>query len=209
MTIKLIGSSSGSVSLQAPASTSGGANIEFKLPNQDGNADEYLKTDGSGNLSFGAISIPAGGKVLKVQYDSYATSTSMGGASTYSMYGGLVVTFAPTTANSKILVMMTQAGQHIITSDGDISMTYKLKRTIAGGTETDVMEHQYVADRGPSNARHFHFVPLFLLDTPSYSVGDSIVYKPKIHKHTANYGTTYQAQYGPTVSHCITMEIAT
>jgi hypothetical protein len=205
MTIKLVGSSSGSVSLDAPASTTSGANIEFKLPVADGSAGQLLKTDGSGNFGWAT---DQGGKILKVQYDTYSTSTAMGGASTYNMYGGLVVTFAPTAASSKILVMMTQAGQHIITSDPDVSMTYKLKRTIAGGTETDVMEHQYVADRGPSNGRHFHFVPLFILDTPSYSVGDSIVYKPKIHKHTANYGTTYRAQYGPTVSHCITMEIA-
>ena len=178
----------------------------FTLPSSDGSANQLLKTNGSGVLSF--VDSAAGGKVLKVQYDTYSTSTAMGGASTYNMYGGLVVTFTPTAANSKLLVMMTQAGQHQISSDPDVSMTYKLKRTIAGGTETDVMEHQYVADRGPSNGRHFHFVPLFILDTPSYSVGDSIVYKPKIHKHTANYGTTYQAQYGPTVSHCITMEIA-
>lgn len=177
----------------------------FTLPSSDGSANQLLKTDGSGVLSF--VDSAAGGKVLKVQYDTYSTSTAMGGASTYNMYGGLVVTFTPTAANSKLLVMMTQAGQHQISSDPDVSMTYKLKRTIAGGTETDVMEHQYVADRGPSNGRHFHFVPLFILDTPSYSVGQSIVYKPKIHKHTANYGTTYQAQYGPTVSHCITMEI--
>ena len=205
MTIKLVGSSSGSVSLDAPASTTSGANIEFKLPVADGSAGQLLKTDGSGNFGWAT---DQGGKILKVQYDTYSTSTAMGGASTYNMYGGLVVTFAPTAASSKILVMMTQAGQHIITSDPDVSMTYKLMRTIAGGTETEIMEHQYVADRGPSNGRHFHFVPLFILDTPSYSVGDSIVYKPKIHKHTANYGTTYQAQYGPTVSHCITMEIA-
>ena len=178
----------------------------FTLPSSDGSANQLLKTDGSGVLSF--VDSAAGGKVLKVQYDTYAVSTSMGGASTYNMYGGLVVTFTPTVANSKLLVMMTQAGQHVITSDGDVNMTYKLMRTIASGTETEIMEHDHVADRGPSNARHFHFVPLFILDTPSYSVGDSIVYKPRIHKHTANYGTTYQAQYGPTISHCITMEIA-
>jgi len=185
--------------------TQNGAAV-FTLPTSDGSANQLLKTNGSGTLSF--VDSAVGGKMLKVQYDTYSTSTAMGGASTYNMYGGLVVTFTPTAANSKLLVMMTQAGQHQISSDPDVSMTYKLKRTIAGGTETDVMEHQYVADRGPSNGRHFHFVPLFILDTTSYSVGQSIVYKPKIHKHTANYGTTYQAQYGPTVSHCITMEIA-
>lgn len=55
MTVKLVGSTSGSVSLQAPASTTSGANIEFKLPVADGSAGQYMKTDGSGNLSFGAV----------------------------------------------------------------------------------------------------------------------------------------------------------
>ena len=52
MTIKLVGSSSGSVALDAPASTTGGANIEFKLPVADGSAGQVLQTDGSGNLSW-------------------------------------------------------------------------------------------------------------------------------------------------------------
>lgn len=52
MTVKLVGSSSGSVALDAPASTTGGANIEFKLPVADGSANQLLKTDGSGNLGW-------------------------------------------------------------------------------------------------------------------------------------------------------------
>jgi len=32
------------------------ANVTLTLPNSDGNADEFLKTDGSGNLSFAAVS---------------------------------------------------------------------------------------------------------------------------------------------------------
>ena len=52
MTIKLVGSSSGSVALDAPASTTSGANIEFKLPVADGSANQVIKTDGSGNLGF-------------------------------------------------------------------------------------------------------------------------------------------------------------
>tara|TARA_S200000501_G_C20643842_1_gene664412 strand:- start:74 stop:700 length:627 start_codon:yes stop_codon:yes gene_type:complete len=58
MTVKLIGSSSGSVALDAPASTTSGANIEFKLPVADGSAGQVLQTDGSGNLSW--VSKPTG-----------------------------------------------------------------------------------------------------------------------------------------------------
>ena len=49
MTLKLNGSSSGSISLDAPAS---GGDIVYKLPGADGAAGQVLQTDGSGNLSW-------------------------------------------------------------------------------------------------------------------------------------------------------------
>lgn len=158
-----------------------------------------------GDAAFAAA---GGGKVLKHYYNHHDTSTSMGGASSYSMYGGLVATFTPSAAGSLLLVTMVQAGQHIITSDPDVSMKYRIKRTIASGTETDIYEIDYVADRATSNARHFHHVPMTILDNPTYNLGESIVYKPFISKYTANYGTTYQAQYGDTRSHVTILELA-
>ena len=41
------------VDLKVPALA---ANVTLTLPNTDGNADEFLKTDGSGNLSFAEVS---------------------------------------------------------------------------------------------------------------------------------------------------------
>lgn len=55
MTIKLNGSTAGSVALDAPASTTSGASIAFTLPVADGSTGQFMKTDGSGNLSFGAV----------------------------------------------------------------------------------------------------------------------------------------------------------
>jgi hypothetical protein len=52
VTIKLNGSTAGSVALDAPAQTTGSADIQFKLPVADGSAGQVLKTDGSGNLSW-------------------------------------------------------------------------------------------------------------------------------------------------------------
>ena len=46
-------SGGGSVSIVAPTSTTSNANIELKLPIADGSSDQVIKTDGSGNLSFG------------------------------------------------------------------------------------------------------------------------------------------------------------
>jgi|ETNvirenome_2_30_1030614.scaffolds.fasta_scaffold01249_4 hypothetical protein len=52
MTLKLNGATSGSVSLDAPANTTGGADFTFKLPIADGSAGQILSTDGNGNLSW-------------------------------------------------------------------------------------------------------------------------------------------------------------
>ena len=48
MTLKLNGSSSGSVSIDAPASTTGGADVTLTLPVNDGDANQVLQTNGSG-----------------------------------------------------------------------------------------------------------------------------------------------------------------
>ena len=53
MSIKLKGSSDGSVSLDAPADTSpSGTDVSFTLPTADGTAGQVLSTNGSGALSF-------------------------------------------------------------------------------------------------------------------------------------------------------------
>ena len=52
MTIKLNGSTAGSVALDAPASTTGNADINFKLPVADGSNGQVITTNGSGQLAF-------------------------------------------------------------------------------------------------------------------------------------------------------------
>ena len=52
MTLKLNGSSSGSVSIDAPASTTGGADVALTLPVNDGEAGQVLQTNGSGVLTW-------------------------------------------------------------------------------------------------------------------------------------------------------------
>ena len=54
MSIKLKHSGGNSVSLNAPTSAPTSSEVAFKLPTSDGSANQVMKTDGSGNLSFGA-----------------------------------------------------------------------------------------------------------------------------------------------------------
>jgi hypothetical protein len=54
-------SGGGSVGLVGPASTTSNAALQFKLPVADGSSGQYLKTDGSGNLSWATASGGGGG----------------------------------------------------------------------------------------------------------------------------------------------------
>ena len=50
-------SGGGTVGLKGPASTTGNAAVQLTLPVDDGSADQYLKTDGSGALSWSTVSV--------------------------------------------------------------------------------------------------------------------------------------------------------
>ena len=77
-------SGGGSVSIVAPTSTTSNANVELKLPIADGSSDQVIKTDGSGNLSFGK------GTIAKNLITNGAmTVAQRGTASTASGYGSV------------------------------------------------------------------------------------------------------------------------
>ena len=102
MTVKLIGSSSGSVALDAPASTTGGANIEFKLPVADGSNGQVIQTNGSGQLAFASV---VGGLV------GFKHKTATGGQNmNESSFAdtNLTITYTPQNgANNKIYVLLS------------------------------------------------------------------------------------------------------
>tara|TARA_Y100001938_G_scaffold149119_1_gene234928 strand:+ start:759 stop:1517 length:759 start_codon:yes stop_codon:yes gene_type:complete len=67
----------GTVAIKAPASTTGNAALEFKLPVADGSANQLLKTDGSGNLSFATVTVTDTNDFVKLQS---ATGSDLGSA---------------------------------------------------------------------------------------------------------------------------------
>ncbi len=75
-------SGGGSVSIVAPTSTTSNANIELKLPVADGSSDQVIKTDGSGNLSFGrgttAKNLVTNGNFLVAQRGVSSTASGYG-----------------------------------------------------------------------------------------------------------------------------------
>ena len=87
MTVKLVGSTSGSVSLQAPASTTGGAHRVLTLPDADG-----------------TVAVGNTGKILQVK-SATKTDHFTHATTTVTDITGLSVSIIPSSASSEILIM--------------------------------------------------------------------------------------------------------
>ena len=92
------------VSLNSPTAEPNANDVAFKLPNADGTSGQVLKTDGSGNLSFGA---DTGGKILQfkksIKLDTVSQAVNAGGSWSYS--SGLSVTLTPSSASNSIVLL--------------------------------------------------------------------------------------------------------
>ena len=121
MTLKLNGSSSGSVSIDAPASTTGGADLTYTLP--DATTGGVIRT----------TTTP--GTIIQVQHTNLtaASDISLGGAYNWTNLSGFNVTITPTAASSKILISSFFSGE---ANWEDHGIYYKLVRTV-GGSGTD------------------------------------------------------------------------
>tara|TARA_Y100000401_G_C8302379_1_gene214912 strand:- start:430 stop:1068 length:639 start_codon:yes stop_codon:yes gene_type:complete len=93
-------SGGGSVGLVGPASTTSNAAVQLKLPVADGSANQFLQTDGSGNLGWAA-----GGKIVAVtqtvKSDTDSSSTAQGA------YSGALISHSHAAASSsnKLLII--------------------------------------------------------------------------------------------------------
>jgi len=116
MTIKLVGSSSGSVSLQAPASTAGGAHRVLTLP------------DANGTVAVGDT-----GKILQV-LQTVRTSTASTGGNSYTTIGDLTSTIT-TTGSNKVLV---RANIKFGVNAGNTAL-FRLSRTTGGSTTNQLL----------------------------------------------------------------------
>lgn len=98
--LRMNGSTSGNVSLDAPAVA---GNNTLILPGGNGTSGQALTTNGSGVLSWSNI-----GKVVQVVMGT-ATAMVSSSSTTYADTG-LTATITPTSSSSKILVLVTQSG---------------------------------------------------------------------------------------------------
>jgi len=140
MTIKLNGSTAGSVALDAPASTTGNADIAFKLPVADGSDGQYIKTDGSGNLAFATLA--AFGKLGQIITQIYEPGgSSVSTSSTSYVDTGMTLSITPSNTNSKIFIFGIANGHR--TGNAAANAIINIKRAVSGGSTDNLAGQSY------------------------------------------------------------------
>lgn len=178
MSIKLKGSSDGSVSLTAPADTSpSGTDITLTLPTTDGDADQVLQTNGSGTLSWVNKGI-----VLKAEHGASETNVTATQDEVYVDIPG-DVNITTVGANSKILVFANTNVHSGVSTNPRVRM--RLVRTV-GSTATVIAEaDEALVDYG-SDGVHVQGVGFTKLDNPNQSAGTTINYHLEFANSTGN-----------------------
>ena len=132
MALKLAGSSSGFVALDAPASA--GSNT-LVLPADNGSNGEFLKTNGSGALDWATA---GGGKVLQYVHEESSTVVETSGASEIEV---IDATITPASSSNKILVWGFLMGD--VYHSTNAWMAGFLYRGAMGGTEIQKFNSGY------------------------------------------------------------------
>ena len=113
-------SGGGSVSLKAPSTTTNNAAVELQLPVADGSADQFIKTDGSGNLSFAAA---GGGKIKQVVYKNISTAIATT-SSSYADATNFNLAITPTSATNLLYFQLNIAGCLLYDTSGSDHRAY-------------------------------------------------------------------------------------
>ena len=184
------------VSLNSPTNAPGAADVAFKLPNADGSDGQFMKTDGSGNLSFAAAA--GGGKILQVLQDTKTDIQSFD-VTQSSQYGailgtitGLSQTITLSDASHQVLVQGFVSLGH--SYSGDRSISVSLERNNAqitgaiGGADGSKRQNMFSAHIAASARGPVPF-PFSFLDTPTTTGPHT--YSIEISHQYAAVGTYY------------------
>ena len=117
--IKLKHSGGNSVSLNPPTSAPTSSEVAFKLPNADGSANQLLKTDGSGQLSFGGNTngmqvleeffVPCNGTAVTMANGSVAienVTTHQVASDTLTKVNGSEISYQPPSGTKLVIYTM-------------------------------------------------------------------------------------------------------
>ena len=123
----------------------------YTFPAADGASGEFLKTDGSTNLSFGSAA--AGGKVLQVLGTSLNTTVTS--TSTSYVASGLTITLTPASASSKFLLILSGGQQQASVVAYECLTTFYVDGSeVAETGPYELWQQRY--NRGPHSATCLH-----------------------------------------------------
>ena len=197
MALRLNGQTSGYVELEAPATA---ASNTLTLPNGNGSSGQYLQTNGSGGLSWQTVTTP---EILQVVHALNETAGSATGTSATSYNDtGLSATITPVAAGSSILIFASQY-QYVLNS---LISTASGKLKLRRGT-TDLKEYNkgiYKTDGGTGAHALWGNVCVTHLDTPTYTLGNSVSYNTQVK---ADNSTNCTLTWNTTPSTLVLMEI--
>ena len=131
--LNLTHSNGNQVKLTTPDTLSG--DKTFKLPGADGSSGQFLKTDGSGGLSFGSVPAAAITSIRQIKQVRFTGTQD----STSSMVDitNLSITMTPTNVNTQMLVVMSLATYH---NNAGTQLSARIQG--AGGYESGDYWHQ-------------------------------------------------------------------
>ena len=203
MTIKLVGSSSGSVSIAAPATTTGGADRVITLPDA---ADGTMLTTTN----------PKAGNVIQVVSTTKQDVFSQAGDNaTYAAITGLSATITPASASNKILIQINIYTSNTSDDYANLFRLYKAGSHLTGasGTGEGSRDAAFLCHRqGDQNADPFSLSNSYL-DTAGGTSAITYQLHMKVETSSTGYigrqGTNDNNWYNGRVSSTITlMEIA-
>ena len=199
--LKLVADSGGgTIAIKAPANTTSNGAFELTLP-------------GTGSRGLG--------KILQVVQGTLSSQHSNSGTTFQDI--GLSATLTPTQVGSKVLLQEMIQYNLDGGSYPSVGGGFKTVRKVANGSFSDVVGHTPSNSTGPftlffgqfsSNDTNLHTLHnVSVLDTPTYSLGDTLTYKVQSRMYEAN-GTIYASFGGgnsgntQSTSYMILMEVA-
>ena len=176
-----------------------------------GAAGKVLKVNSSANgLEYGT-----GAKILQIVQEHNSSFPRLQTSSTTFVASDFKVDITPTAANSKILVDF----RYISNNNGlshDCYMT--IRRSVAGGSfvddfipngsQSNTNDNRYLTRNYGSHSRNEISTSMQILDTPSYTLGQSIQYK--LYARSGNSSNTIEIPSSPsrTPVLCFATEVA-
>ena len=147
------------IKLKSPAH-SASASYTLTFPTTDGSANEFLKTDGSGVLSWASA---GGGKILQVGHVVSTTAVNNTSTSSYAD-GNLTLNFTPTASSSTVLLFFQLSVMINHTTSQDASTQIKIFRDTTEIYNGGSTQNYHSAS---SNGNVRYSTPIIYVDSPS------------------------------------------